>query len=191
MVSDSITINSIWKGDEEAFKRFFESFYPSLMVIAGNCLNDREAARDIVQDAFVYFWSKREEIYSIPSARYYLYKYVKHRSLNYLRDKQGHQEISENIVESNIVCRDTIIEEESYLAIHHAMESLSQQGQRVIELTLDGYKISEIAELLGVTVNTVKTLKLRAFRVMRKGLDGQLFTLLLVAIHSAQARRNL
>ncbi len=187
MESDSVLIMSIRKGDEEAFRQFFESFYPSLTVMACKCLKDKEAARDIVQEAFIYFWGKREEIYSIPSARYYLYKYVKHRSLNYLRDRHPVEVFRESLPEPEILCRDEILEEESYQALQRVFDLLTPQGRRVIELTLDGHAVKEIAGILGVTVNTVKTLKLRAFRMIRNGLDHHHFTLFLACIRAARS----
>ncbi len=188
MESDSVLIKSIRKGDEEAFRQFFESFYPSLMVMACKCLKDKEAARDIVQEAFIYFWGKREEIYSIPSARYYLYKYVKHRSLNFLRDRHPAEDLGEGLPEAEIFCGDQILEEESYQVLHQVFQLLTPQGRRVIELTLDGHAVKEIAGLLGVTVNTVKTLKLRAFRKIRNNLDSHCFTLFLACIRSARSQ---
>jgi RNA polymerase sigma-70 factor (ECF subfamily) len=179
MESDELLIESIRKGDEKAFKRFFESFYPLLTGFAEKYLNDDDAAKDIVQDAFVYFWKKKEDIFSIPSGKIYLYKYVKNHCLNYLRDKRGMDSVSLSALESEIFYRDTVLEEELYHCIYKAMQSLSPQGQRVIELTLEGHRNSEIAEILGVTINTVKTTKQRAFKNMRSGLSEQMFVLLM------------
>jgi RNA polymerase sigma-70 factor (ECF subfamily) len=181
MESDELLIENIRRGEEKAFKIFFESFYPLLTGFANKYLNDDEAAKDIAQDAFIYFWKKKEEIYSIPSGKIYLYKYVKNHCLNYLRDKRGMDSISLSALESEILYRDTVLEEELYHVIYKAMQLLSPQGRRVIELTLEGHRNSEIAEMLGVTINTVKTIKQRAFRNMRSGLSGQIFVLLMSA----------
>jgi RNA polymerase sigma-70 factor (ECF subfamily) len=181
MESDDLLIENIRRGDEKAFKVFFESFYPLLTGFAEKYLNDDEAAKDIVQDAFVYFWKKKEDIFSIPSGKIYLYKYVKNHCLNYLRDKRGMDSVSLSALESEIFYRDTVLEEELYHYIYKAMQSLSPQGQRVIELTLEGHRNSKIAEILGITLNTVKTIKQRAFKNMRSGLSEQMFVLLMSA----------
>ncbi len=121
---------------------------------------------DIVQDAFAYFWNRRSEIHSISSAKCYLFKYVKNRSINYLRDRRVETAYLKRI-ETKKFASNTIIEEETHHIIYNAIQLLSPQGQRVIEMTLDGLKNHEIAIQLGISLNTVKTIKGRAFKALR------------------------
>lgn len=159
----------------DSFKNFFKGFYPSLAIFANKYLQDQDASHDIVQDAFVRIWNKRESITCENAAKDYLYKYVRCKSLNYLRDqklrKRHHLKI-----ESQIFFRDNLIEEEIYEKIYAAVQNLPPQGQRVIDLSLDGFKNQEIAELLNISINTVKTIKLRAFQSMRSELKTNIFT---------------
>lgn len=181
MEPDLILIENIQRGDVSAFKIFFDGFYPSLYHFATKFLNDKEASQDIVQEAFIYFWNKKSDIYSIPSAKSYLYKYVKNRCLNYIRDR--HKEIiGLEKLESEAYSGNIIIEQETYEIIYRAIQSLSPQGQRVIELTLDGLKNHEIATQLGISLNTVKTIKLRAFKSLRSELKEQYFTFWLICM---------
>ncbi len=168
-MSNSMLIENIQKGDVMAFKQFFESFYPSLHYFAIRYLHDDEASSDVVQDAFLQLWNKRSDILSIASAKTYLFKYVKNKSLNYLRDRQIETNNLEKIA-SKTYSRDIIVEDETYQIICHAIQSLPPQGQRVIELVLDGLKNHEIATQLGISLNTVKTIKLRAFKTLRSQL---------------------
>lgn len=166
-------------GDINAFKHFFERFYPSLCMLANRYLKDEEVAMDIVQDAFVLLWSKKEIFSSFNSAKAYLFKHVKNRSLNYLRDKYSRERLIQENISSDTYFFDSLIEEETYQIIYHAIRTLSPQGQKVILLSLDGLKNNEIAEQLNVSINTVKTIKLRAFKTMRNKLDRQFFSFLL------------
>jgi len=167
-------------GKDKTFKIFFESFYPSLYLVAKKYIQEDEAALDIVQDAFVYFWEKRKEIPSANAAKSYLYKTVKNKCLNYLRDKKQNERIKSEDLESEIYFRDAIIEEETYQIIHNVIKTLPAQTQRIIELSLDGLKNQEIADLLSISVNTVKTLKLRAFKSLREKLKDHFLTLLVL-----------
>jgi len=162
-------------GDIASFKMFFTSFNPSLCLFANKYLNDKEASNDVVQDAFVYVWNKWDEIETICSAKSYLYKYVKNRSLNYLRDQKSKKKHDLKNIASEVFFRDNLIEEETYQLIYKALKNLTPQGQKVIELSLDGLKNFEIGEQLKVTINTVKTLKLRAFHSLRKELKSNIF----------------
>ena len=184
MNSDQL-IADINKGEVASFKLFFESFYPTLCLFANKYLKDTDASFDIVQDAFIYIWNRREELQSINSAKSYLFKYVKNRSLNFLRDNELRNRINYEILSSEIFYRDNLIEEEVYNTIYEAVRNLPPQGQKVIELSLDGLKNQEIADQLNITINTVKTIKLRAFQSLRKELKSNVFVLFMImAAHS-------
>lgn len=180
MNSDQL-ISDINNGEIASFKIFFESFHPSLCLFANKYLKDPDASSDIVQDAFIYIWSRREELQSISSAKSYLFKYVKNRSLNYLRDNELRSKINYELLSSEVFFRDTLIEEETYQIIYEAVRNLPPQGQKVIELSLDGLKNQEIADQLNITINTVKTIKLRAFNSMRKELKSNVFVLFMLS----------
>lgn len=191
MELEVLSIEQIRRGDEKAFKRFFESFYPSLIGFAEKFLHDEDASKDIVQDAFVYFWNKKEDIFSIPSGKIYLYKYVKNHCLNYLRDKRGMDSKTLTAYHSEIFYRDSVLEEEIYHCIYKAIQTLSPQAKMVMELTLEGLKNSEIAEKLGVSLNTVKTIKQRAFKNMRIEMGEHMMVLLMYAKHLKFIRHSL
>lgn len=166
MESEESLVKSIQQGDVQAFRHFFEGFYPSLIYVAERYLHDRAAAPDIVQDAFLYYWNRRSEIHGTWAAKAYLYKYVKHRCLNYIRDSKGKNGEISNMAD-DVRFRDLILEDETYTALYTAIYSLAPQSQKVLELTLQGKKNTEIADELGISVNTVKTIKLRAYRSLR------------------------
>lgn len=155
------------KGNKEAFKQFFESSYAGLCLFANKYLKDREMAMDIVQDAFLYIWNKSLTFNTPEAARYYLYNYVRHKSLNYLRNQKMHRMVDMKELEPESFFRDSLIEEETYRILFTAVGSLPPQSQRVMELSLDGLKNKEIADRLNVTLNTIKTIKLRAFSAIR------------------------
>ncbi|MFV0266555.1 MAG: RNA polymerase sigma-70 factor [Draconibacterium sp.] len=164
--------------EEGGFRKFFEENYPSLCVFANRYLQDESVSADIVQEAFVYVWHKREYIQDGPAVKSYLYKYIKNHCLNFLRDTKRRQEILKNKLESPVFYRDNLVERETYEIIYRAIKDLSSQNQKVIELSLDGLSNKEIAEKLEISINTVKTIKQRAFKALRKVLKPGLFALL-------------
>ena len=170
----------IQNGETDEFRQFFEDFYPTLCFFICKILKDEEAARDIAEEAFICFWNKKKDIHSLQAARSYLFKFAKNRSLNYLRDNHLKSTIKPDKIEINYSYNDFLIENETYRIIHNAIQALSSREKQVIELTLDGLKNPEIAKELGITVNTVKTLKSRAFKTLRailKGISFQFFIL--------------
>jgi RNA polymerase sigma factor (sigma-70 family) len=65
---------------------------------------------------------------------------------------------------------DFAFENEVYQLLYDAINSLPPNGKQVIELSMDGLKNKEIAKSLNISVNTVKTLKLRAYKFLREKL---------------------
>lgn len=174
------------KGDITAFKLFFESFYSSLCLFANKYLKDKDVSLDIVQDAFLYLWNKNVDFHSTNAAKSYLYQYVKNRSINYLRDKELRHKLELHNLQSETFFRDSLVEEETYQIISDAIRTLSPQGQRIIEMSLDGFKNQEIADTLNISINTVKTIKLRAFASLRKELKDNVFILFVLHINTKQ-----
>lgn len=64
------------------------------------------------------------------------------------------------------------MEEEVHALIYETIKGLSVQSRRVVLMTMEGYSNPEIAEKLQISPNTVKTLKLRAYRTLRERLSG-------------------
>ena len=61
-----------------------------------------------------------------------------------------------------------ILEEEVDALIYQAIGTLSQQAQKMVIMTLNGDSNLEIAKKLNVTINTVKSTKLKAYQILRK-----------------------
>ena len=53
-----IFIDQLQKGDEGAFRVLFDEFYTALCLFAGRFLGEREAAADVVQEAFLKYWDR-------------------------------------------------------------------------------------------------------------------------------------
>lgn len=164
----------IKRGDVTEFRHFFDEFYSSFCFFAHRIVGDQEVAKDIVQDSFICMWDKRSLIISLESAKSYMYKFIKHRCLNYLRDNH----CDRNIEAESLVIPDfdqLLIEDESYRILYQAIQLLPPQGKRIMELSVEGYKNQAIADQLGISLATVKTLKSRALKFLRCRLDGASF----------------
>ena len=68
---------------------------------------------------------------------------------------------------------DAIMREESSLIISQAIEGLPDMGRQVLNMAVEGLSNQEIADVLGISVNTVRTHKSRAYKVLRIVLSNQ------------------
>ncbi len=73
-------------GNLQAFRELFDRYYAPLCRFAAYWLRDRGAAEEIVLDVFTHLWQHAAELRIDLSVRAYLFRAVRNRSLNRLRD---------------------------------------------------------------------------------------------------------
>ena len=72
-----------------------------------------------------------------------------------------------------------LMREEMYRALHQAVDELPERCRQVFKLHLQGKKNEEIAQILELSVETVKTQKKKAMYFLRERL-GRLYYLLII-----------
>lgn len=181
MDPDQMLIEDIQKGNSGAFKHFFEGFYPSACVFARKYLRDADLAEDAAQDAFIEFWKRKDQFTDLKAMKGFIYTVTRNSCLNQIRIKNLREEILRKELMADSFFYELIQEEETYRIIYQAVNGLPDQSRKIILLSLRGYKNPEIAEDLGISLNTVKTLKKNAYRDLRKKLGDHVFTLVLLS----------
>ena len=159
---------------------FYESWYPGLVVFAQQFIQEQAIAEDVVQNAFVKLYEKFSSGESVNYIKTYLYSTIRNECLNLIkRDKAKERYVREqkSKIFSNEYFVDRVIEEEVLSLISQALETLPSQCQKVMLLSVSGLKVKEISEDLNISVNTVKTHKLKAYRILREKLKD-LYTIL-------------
>lgn len=162
------------------FEELFRAHFRALCHYAFQWVRDSAVAKDVVQDSFVSYWNRRDEVSTHPSAiRNFLYTSVRNGCLNSLRhtrivgqyrDQQEANPAEEAQVEQ------AIIRSEVLAHIYQAIESLPEGCRRISRMGyLEGLKNREIAQRLGVSINTVKTQKKRGLELLRLRLDPKYF----------------
>lgn len=155
------------------------NLYPGMCNIADRYLNDEVQSKDIAQEAFIKLWGKLEEFQDILSVKSYLYSTVRNLCLNYIRDHRNNVAIPGVLPDrAEPDFKSIIIEEEAIHALYAAVDHLPAQSARIIRMSLKGIKNQAIADELGISVNTVKTLKYNALHTLRKELQGSVLLLL-------------
>lgn len=165
-------------------KRLFDEYYKRLVYFSYQVTHNKPQAEDIAQDAFVKFWNNSSLISNNPIAvKNFLYSTVKNASLNAVRhNKVAERHISTiDAAPTEEAVFNTIVRTEVLAEIHQAISLLPGSCQQIFRMSyIDEMKNNQIAEVLGVSVNTVKTQKQRALKVLRGQLNPDLFMLLIV-----------
>ena len=182
-MSVAITYEAIKNGDVKVFEALFQEFYPSMCMVATKFITDQNAAEDIAQEAFIKLWEKRETYDDIPNLKTFLYVSVKNLCFNHIRDKKNTVDYTSPEVENQeAIFKDLVIEEEAYRIIEDAVNALPPQSARIVKMYLDGKQNKEISEILGISVNSVKTLKYNALNSLKTILKEYFYVLLLFLV---------
>jgi len=149
---------------DKGFKELFDEFYQSMYHYAKRIVENDEAADDITQEVFINIWNKRFEL-EIKTFAEFLYTSVRLKCMNYLRANKkktmSQVELSESVM-TQIDDRLILIEEEMMREIKNLIGSMPEQRRKVFEMHVNGMEQQVIADELGVSINTVKTHKLKA-----------------------------
>lgn len=168
-ITDSLYLKQLSRYDEAAIKLLFEQYYVPLVLFAKSYVQDHDVAKDVVQDVFVGMIQAREKFESIDNLKIYLYAAVKNRSLKYLRHedvKKRYCQTMEQQEPDEEEYADRILEEEVFALLKKAIEELPEQSRKVFLLTLEGKGNTEIAEILGLSIETVKSYKKSGKKVL-------------------------
>jgi RNA polymerase sigma-70 factor, ECF subfamily len=162
--------------DDSAFEALFRAEYASLIRFAGRYVSDVAAAEDLVQDVFLTLWRDRSRLDGASSPRAYLFRAVRNRALNQLRDSRARRRIDEQLAVPGelSVAPDTGAADVARIraALNDAVAALPARARLIFELSrYHGLTYREIAASLGISVKTVETQMGRALRVLRERLE--------------------
>ena len=164
-MNPNIVLDRIKNRDHLVFKKLFEDFYGQLVHYAHGYLFDTGSSEDVVQEVFVQLWENTEGIEIKSTLKAYLYAMVRNRCLNVLKSvkitdtakvlefRTTHIHLREDI--------HPIINEEQDNKYHQALQTIDElplKMRAVVKLRfINNYRYAEIADELGISINTVKT----------------------------------
>ncbi len=171
-----LLLEKIKQGDKESFKRLFYHYYPRLVGYAQSYLYDKGKSEDVVQDVFLYLWEHAAQMEVKVSAQAYLYTMTRNRCLNVLRSLRLTDSLHTLDVLAQLdqpVSLSKIADEPpaQYTRVLQIMDSFPQKMREVFQLRyFENYSYQEIASILNISLNTVKTQLKRAKARIIKGL---------------------
>ena len=177
-------------GDEDAFCELYAAYKNRLLYFAMKFVKSREFAEDIFQDAFTVVWQSRRFINPDASFSSYLYTIVRNRILNQIRDMANEDKLKDHIlphaVDSANETNNKILFDDLKDVLSRALEQLTPRQREVFNMSRDlQMSHKEIAEALGVSVNTVQehisvSLKvIRAYLTKYSGTSADILLILL------------
>ena len=182
-VIESKAFAAFQAGNEKGLSPFFDRYYSLLTLYAKSLTGNTEIAKEIASEAFVKLWNARESITEPRNIKPFLYRVVYNASVDYLREQQTkakRKQAYEQLLEtSERAVVDKMIEAETYNRLYSLLQNLTPRSRQIFQLFYFERKaIKEIAQELGISVNTVKTHKLQALQTLKQKQDLLLFFIL-------------
>ncbi|MEL7589360.1 MAG: RNA polymerase sigma-70 factor [Prolixibacteraceae bacterium] len=161
-------IKFIREGKENTFHAVFIAYFEQLEIFAKVYVEDRDVAKDMVQEVFVSLWNKRSSLPENMNLKSYLYQATRNNCLNYLKrlkvqakyEKRTLDNYNDLLLNYEALVRlnfDTLSYNELQGALDKAISQLPPKCREVFELSrYEGMKNREIAEKFGISVKAVE-----------------------------------
>lgn len=168
-MSELYSIAAFKNGDKHAFNQIFNLYYKRLCFFASGIINE-ENTEDVVQESFIKLWERRDKFEDLRSVKAFLYLTTKNTCINHYHHQhvvlQFEAKTSPSIDEPNMMQR--LIEAEVLNEVQQAVQQLPKNCRKIICLSyFDGMSNQETADHLKISINTVKTQKVRSLRILR------------------------
>jgi RNA polymerase sigma-70 factor (ECF subfamily) len=165
------------KRNKKAFKKVFDHYYAPLCYFAIRYVNDSDEVKDLVQNVFVNVWNKNNlSFINAQSLNSYLYSSVRNTCINYIRQKKLHREKNEEIILETQIENEFLqakLENEVMTEIFKAIDELPEKCSLIFKYSyLYGMSNQQIADKLNISINTIKTQKMRAKKILKEKLKN-------------------
>lgn len=168
-------LSRIRNGDEAAFDRLFIKYYPGLLRFSKSLLHAaHEETEDVVQDVFLKLWQQRATLAVHTAVAPFLYTSVKNRVHDYYRKKQlplydPLDTMEEPVTQSYLAPDQLLMFKQLNVDIDQMIARLPERTQLVFRMNReDQLSYEDIARLLGISVNSVKTHMYRAIKFLKE-----------------------
>lgn len=177
-------LQNLAKGDSLAFAHVVEVYQERLLYFSLHYLNNREMAKDVVQDVFAIIWEDHEKFCGVNNLSAWLYTLAKNQCLKkieHLKVSQKHlnkiQYRQMNLIQDSLNHLDTspLIFNEINLVFKQTLAKLPLQSRRIFEMSrFENKKNREIADELNISIKTVEAGITKALKLLRPALKQYL-----------------
>ena len=186
---DSIYWHRLQQGDAGALGFLYDTYAAKLFLAALRVTDDRELAKDAVQEVFIELWNYRQTISEIQYSQSYLIKVLRSVLLKKIKKEnfsnylllEDSLILSEQNIESILIERE--VDEEKISRLNLAFSKLSDRQKQVLELHFyKGLSYELIAVQLDINYQSVNNLCFRSILRLRSLLYGMLYCIYLEVI---------
>ena len=163
-------------GDMEAFESLYDMHHASLFRTVLAITSNRQAAEEILQEAFLRAFKRIDDIRDGAPLAPWLYRVAINLAYDRARRRQRWHTVLENFIDRLVTVSQTspeeaIEERELYTLVHEAIERLDFKHRTTLILFyMHDFNLEEIAEIMECPVGTVKSRLYYARKKLREEL---------------------
>ena len=178
-LEDKNLIQQYLKGDEKSLELLIAKYLKIIYSFIYKNVGSQADAEDITQEVFLKIWKNIKKFDQKKSFKPWIFQIAKNSSIDFLRKKKSipfskfENEKGQNLLVDNIAATPmNLIEKLSdKKVLSGAMKNLSENEQKIINLRHnDGMSFKEIADVLGESINTIKSRYRRTLAVIKRNI---------------------
>ena len=180
-------LQQVAQGYEPAFRQLYDAHHQRIYSFALFITHSDILAEEVTQEIFIKVWTHRAELSGIRNFSAWLKTLVRNQAYTYLgrlaKERLILQEIGQRSPHSSNDTETAVLDQEYNRLLQEAINQLPSQQQKVYLLSRhQGLKHEEIAQHLGLSVNTVKNHMKAALQHIKHFLNGRIDATIALAL---------
>lgn len=177
-------LKGISLGDNNAYKQLYDILFIPMSYVATSYVKSNAIAEELVQDTFMNLLEDRQYFKSIKHLKHYLYVILKNKCIDYIRKEKVRTRYEKDTLSETKLLEDSfwdkVLKEEVIAKLMEGINSLPPQCRKVMHFSLEGKRNSEIANIMQISVETVKDYKRTSKIKLKKIFKRDLLMLLIL-----------
>ena len=178
MLEDRLLLWKFRHGSKDAFRAIYEKYAGDMLTLAGNLLDDKAGAEDIVQDVFIKLVESVDTFRLTGNLKSYLATCVANRSRDYIRrsirQRNAMVKQAEKMSAEAKSMVHLAISSEQLQKLSDAMAELPYEQREAIALRIHGnLRFRQIAQLQNVSTKTAQSRYRYGLDKLRSTLNGE------------------
>lgn len=166
-------MRSVRKGDQAAFRTLYDRYKAQLFIYCLRMMNDRDAAKDVLQDVFIRVHTNRDKFEPGTNFAGWIHTIARNLCLNARRDAKDHTPFDETASYGRSANADHDVALQERLATEIGrLPDIYREA--LILREYEGRSYQEIVDITGQTMSTVKFRLFKAREVLRERLAWSL-----------------
>lgn len=162
------------KGDRRAQHQLFDMFSPKMLGVCRQYLKNNDLAEEVMLSGFMKMFTHLKDFKDEGSFEGWIRRIMVNESISQLRKDKNLKFVSDAAIENTTEYSTYIITELEAAEIQKLIDSLPDGYKTVFVLyVVEGYKHSEISELLQISESTSKTQLFKARKMLQNKINKQ------------------